>query len=63
MSVPAIRVTHLRHDLLVRAVSDLMRHLKTVKYYDATGRPLENCQDLSEVRGQMFLIEQERNPR
>jgi hypothetical protein len=60
--VPSLRVTHLRHDLLVRAVSDLLRHLDTVRYYDSTGRPLRDQPELSEVRGQMHLINEERNP-
>jgi hypothetical protein len=61
--VPSVRVTHLRHDLLVRAVSDLMRHLKTVRYVDSTGKHLNITPEYSDVFSQMFAIDQERNPR
>jgi len=54
--------TDMRFELLVDAVRALQRHLRTVCYHDSTGRPLRDQPELSELWGQLYLVDRDRNP-
>lgn len=53
--------TNMRFELLVDAVRELKRHLGRVRYHDVTGRPLINQPEISELWGQLHLVDRERN--